>query len=48
MADLASYRLELGCGKRDWCGGVDLNQDSSVDFVDLALFDGCCIEVIAE
>jgi hypothetical protein len=48
VADLASYWLESGCGKPDWCGGVDLNQDSSVDFVDFALFDGCCIEVVAE
>ncbi|MHC4153477.1 MAG: hypothetical protein ACYST6_00910 [Planctomycetota bacterium] len=48
LAGLASYWLEQGCGKPDWCGGVDLNQDGSVDFADFALFDGCCIEVIAE
>jgi hypothetical protein len=33
-----------GCGKPAWCAGVDLNQDSLVNFSDYALFDGCCIE----
>jgi hypothetical protein len=48
LATLASHWLEAGCGKPDWCGGLDLDQDSAVDFVDYALFDGCCIEVIKE
>ncbi|MHC4624621.1 MAG: PKD domain-containing protein, partial [Planctomycetota bacterium] len=48
LADLAYYWLEAGCGGPDWCDGVDLNQDATVNFVDLALFDGCCIEVIAD
>jgi hypothetical protein len=46
VADLASYWLQTDCGKPDWCGGADLNQDSVVNFADLALFDGCCIEVV--
>jgi hypothetical protein len=45
---LASYWLEQECDKPDWCEGADLDQDSAVDFVDLALFDGCCIEVVGE
>jgi predicted outer membrane repeat protein len=45
---LASYWLEQECDKPDWCEGTDLDQDSVVDFVDLALFDGCCIEVVGE
>jgi hypothetical protein len=48
LNSLASYWLEAGCGKPDWCGGVDMDQDSAVDFLDFALFDGCCIEVVAE
>jgi len=48
LAGLASYWLEEGCGKPDWCGGLDLDQDSAVNFVDFALFDGCCIEIITE
>jgi hypothetical protein len=48
LAGLASHWLEEGCAEPDWCGGIDLNQDGAVDFVDLALFDGCCIEVVAE
>ena len=48
LASLASYWLEAGCGKPDWCGGVDVDQDSVVNFVDFALFDGCCVEIISE
>jgi len=48
LAGLASYWLEGDCGKPDWCGGVDVDQDSVVNFVDFALFDGCCIEIGAE
>ena len=48
LAVLASHWLEAGCGKPDWCGGADLDQDSLVNFSDFALFDGCCIEVVKE
>jgi hypothetical protein len=48
LAGLASYWLETGCDRPDWCGGLDLNQDSAVDFTDYALFDGCCIEVVKD
>jgi hypothetical protein len=47
LVDLAYYWLAADCGKPDWCGGVDLDGNSRVDFVDFALFDGCCIEVVA-
>ena len=45
---LASHWLEAGCGAPDWCGGGDLDHSSVVDFVDFAIFDGCCIEVIRQ
>ncbi|MHC4498919.1 MAG: right-handed parallel beta-helix repeat-containing protein [Planctomycetota bacterium] len=45
---LAVHWLEAGCGKPDWCEGADLDEDSVVNFVDFALFDGCCIEVTGE
>jgi predicted outer membrane repeat protein len=48
LGTLASRWLEAGCGKPDWCSGLDLDQNSAVDFVDYALFDGCCIEVIRQ
>ena len=48
VAVLASHWLEVGCGVPDWCGGVDVDHSSTVDFVDFALFDGCCIEVVGE
>jgi subtilisin family serine protease len=48
VAVFASYWLEQECGRPDWCGGADLDQDSVVSFVDFALFDGCCIEVLTE
>ena len=46
LAVLTSYWLEAGCGEPDWCGGADLDQSSVVNFIDFALFDGCCIEVV--
>jgi hypothetical protein len=48
LAVLSSYWLERGCGVPDWCGGLDLDHSSVVDFVDFAMFDGCCIEVIRQ
>ncbi|MHC4388022.1 MAG: S8 family serine peptidase [Planctomycetota bacterium] len=48
VAVFASYWLEQECDRPDWCGGADLDQDSVVSFVDFALFDGCCIEVLTE
>ena len=48
LARLASRWLEGGCGSPDWCGGLDLDRDSMVNFVDFAMFDGCCVEVVKE
>ncbi|MHC4559109.1 MAG: GLUG motif-containing protein [Planctomycetota bacterium] len=48
LRTLGSRWLEAGCGRPDWCRGLDLNQDSLVNLVDLALFDTCCIEVIRQ
>jgi len=48
IADLASYWLQADCGPPDWCGGLDVDQDSVVDWLDFAMSDGCCIEVIEE
>ncbi|MHC4642173.1 MAG: right-handed parallel beta-helix repeat-containing protein, partial [Planctomycetota bacterium] len=36
------------CSSPDWCDGADLDQDSVVNFVDVALVDGCCFEVITD
>jgi hypothetical protein len=46
LSSLASYWLQSGCRPPHWCGGADFNKDSMVDFVDLAIFDGCCIETV--
>ena len=46
LAVLTSYWLEAGCGVPDWCEGSDINQDGTVDFIDFAFFDGCCLEFI--
>ncbi|MHC4397222.1 MAG: right-handed parallel beta-helix repeat-containing protein [Planctomycetota bacterium] len=46
LAVLSSYWLRTDCSKPHWCDGADLNADSVVNFVDFALLDGCCIEVI--
>jgi hypothetical protein len=48
VADLASYWLEADCSPPDWCGGLDIDQDSVVDWLDFAMSDGCCIEIIRE
>jgi subtilisin family serine protease len=46
LAVLSSHWLRTDCGRPDWCDGADLNADSVVNFLDFALLDGCCIEVI--
>ncbi|MHC4676872.1 MAG: hypothetical protein ACYTBZ_30685 [Planctomycetota bacterium] len=46
LAMFASYWLQADCSYPHWCTGLDLNQDSVINFIDLAIFDGCCIEVI--
>jgi hypothetical protein len=43
---LASYWLEDECGPPDWCGGLDLDRNSVVNFADFASINACCIEVI--
>ena len=48
VVDLASYWLQADCGPPDWCGGLDVDQDSVVDWLDFAMSDGCCIEIIRE
>jgi hypothetical protein len=48
VANLASYWLRSDCDRPDWCGGVDIDRNSVVNFVDFALFDACCIEIIKE
>ncbi|MHC4499142.1 MAG: right-handed parallel beta-helix repeat-containing protein, partial [Planctomycetota bacterium] len=48
IAALASYWLTEGCDSPDWCDGLDLDQDGTVNLADFALSGGCCIEVIAE
>ena len=48
IAVVASHWLETGCGQPGWCDGFDLDQNSTVDFVDFALLEGCCIEIITE
>ncbi len=47
LAILASHWLSA-CGVPDWCDGADLDQDTVVNFVDVALVDGCCFEVISD
>jgi hypothetical protein len=48
LASLAFRWLEDDCGKPGWCGGLDLDQDSVVNLIDFALFDGCCFEIVSE
>jgi len=43
---LVSYWLQTDCDKPHWCDGADVNQDSVVNFLDFALLDGCCFEVV--
>lgn len=47
LAVVASNWLSV-CSAPDWCDGADLDQDSVVNFVDVALLDGCCFEVIED
>jgi subtilisin family serine protease len=46
LAGLASVWLRADCRAPHWCGGLDVDRDSMVDFVDFALYDTCCIEAV--
>ncbi|MBN1845797.1 MAG: right-handed parallel beta-helix repeat-containing protein [Sedimentisphaerales bacterium] len=46
LAVMASHWLESDCGKPYWCQGADMNHDRMVNLFDLALLDGCCLEVL--
>jgi alkaline phosphatase len=48
LGEFCSYWLAEGCGVPDWCGGADVDKSTAVDFVDFAMFDGCCIEVVED
>jgi hypothetical protein len=48
LGALASHWLESNCRPPDWCGESDIDHDSAVNFVDFALFDSCCVEVISQ
>ncbi len=48
LATLAFHWLAIDCGGPDWCEGLDSNEDGVVNFMDFALLDGCCIEVVSE
>ena len=48
LAVLSSHWLQTDCGPPDWCNEADLNADSVVNFVDFAMLDGCCIEVVTD
>jgi len=48
LAVLSYYWLQEDCTKPHWCEGADLNEDSTVNFLDFALLDGSCIEVVEE
>jgi hypothetical protein len=49
LAVFVSHWLETDCSPPDWCSGLDLDQDSIVNFIDYAMFDTrCCIEVVEE
>jgi hypothetical protein len=45
IESLASHWLRQDCGVPDWCDGLDLNRDSTVNFMDFAAFDACTIEL---
>ncbi|MHC4789989.1 MAG: right-handed parallel beta-helix repeat-containing protein [Planctomycetota bacterium] len=36
LATLASYWLNEDCRRPDWCGGLDIDHSSTVDFIDFA------------
>jgi hypothetical protein len=48
LAALASHWLQPDCNDPNWCDGLDLDQNGAVNFADLALSNGCCIEVLVE
>ncbi len=48
LAILVSHWLQADCCQPHWCDSADHNRDSVVNFLDFALLDRCCIEVIEQ
>ncbi|MBA7652717.1 hypothetical protein ES703_60556 [subsurface metagenome] len=48
LAVFASYWLDEDCGAPDWCSGFDLDRNSVVNFIDFAMLDNCCVEIITQ
>ncbi len=46
--ELAARWLEMDCSPSDWCGGMDLNEDSIVNFADFALLQSGQIEFVGK
>jgi hypothetical protein len=43
IASLAAYWLRTNCGDPDWCNGLDINQDSTINLTDFAAVPTCTI-----
>ncbi len=48
LAALASCWLRSDCAPPDWCAGLDLDRNSTVNFDDFVVIEACCIEVISK
>ena len=48
LAVLGSWWLKTDCMESEFCGGFDFNQDGVVNFIDLTLLNGHCIEFIGK
>ena len=46
LAVLSQHWLETGCDQANWCKGADLNQDNTVNLIDLGLYEDCLVETV--
>ena len=46
LAALSLHWLETGCDQANWCKGADLNQDNTVNLIDLGLYEDCLVEAV--
>jgi len=48
LAAFVSFWLQTDCTSPHWCDHFDIDRNSTVNFLDFALFDTCCIEITTQ
>jgi len=43
---ITSQWLNNDCGEPDWCDGLDVDDNTVINFIDMTLYNTCCFEVV--